>query len=406
MRKISLFIVFLLPFVISGCTPQTISDTVSYFSNNELSEYEILMDPDDDLDTQTEQDLIVNQSDTPLSPEDCFEQETYDPRTQSCVLFCSTDAECDALEDEIQQALDNLSEEIYDETQAQITPESPQPPVGDTQTEIDSEIDELIRYRISGNQLKEIQQKESPAENEAVLIGQYEKHRRMLEYFNQLFPADLRSYVSYFAIFTDGPGNTYGAVHQSEDNPRQWVLSMDIVDAFNGDDFNARELTYTLVHEFGHILTLNETQIDVDSGIYYIESGQTFEEIYEEKKALCAPQVFIEEGCSNTGSTINLFYQQFWKTIKDEHDLIQEIEDENEYQRALDDFYEKNKNQFVTQYAATNLGEDIAESFTAFVLKDKPAEATTIADQKILFFYEIEYLVRLRENIRTSIARQ
>lgn len=52
----------------------------------------------------------------------------------------------------------------------------------------------------------------------------------------------------------------------------------------------------------------------------------------------------------------------------------------------------------MTDYAATNPGEDIAESWTAFILQPKPT-GSTIADQKTLFFYDYPELVRLRGQI-------
>ena len=52
----------------------------------------------------------------------------------------------------------------------------------------------------------------------------------------------------------------------------------------------------------------------------------------------------------------------------------------------------------MTDYAATNPGEDIAESFTSFVMEPKP-DGDTIAEEKVLFFYEYPELVQLRAEI-------
>ena len=56
----------------------------------------------------------------------------------------------------------------------------------------------------------------------------------------------------------------------------------------------------------------------------------------------------------------------------------------------------------MTDYAATNPGEDIAESWTHFVINDKPS-GDSIADQKVRFFYDYPELVELRDKIRARL---
>lgn len=70
-------------------------------------------------------------------------------------------------------------------------------------------------------------------------------------------------------------------------------------------------------------------------------------------------------------------------------------------------FYNQNgKDQtFVSEYAATNLTEDMAESFASFVLQSKPSGTKTV-DKKIAFYYEYPALVRERERIRTALAKE
>jgi hypothetical protein len=60
----------------------------------------------------------------------------------------------------------------------------------------------------------------------------------------------------------------------------------------------------------------------------------------------------------------------------------------------------------VTEYAASNPSEDLAESFTAFVLQEKPTKSTVgfiHSDQKILFFYDFPELVEIRDFIRSNL---
>ena len=71
------------------------------------------------------------------------------------------------------------------------------------------------------------------------------------------------------------------------------------------------------------------------------------------------------------------------------------------------DFHKKYYDQFVTYYAASHPAEDIAESFSAFVLSDDQARIKTpnmeIWEEKILFFYDFPELVEMRDFIRNNL---
>ena len=69
----------------------------------------------------------------------------------------------------------------------------------------------------------------------------------------------------------------------------------------------------------------------------------------------------------------------------------------------IEDFYKTYEDQFVSDYAPTSPMEDIAESWAFFVLSPKP-ELSSIANEKILFFYEYPELVELRTKILKQIC--
>ena len=81
----------------------------------------------------------------------------------------------------------------------------------------------------------------------------------------------------------------------------------------------------------------------------------------------------------------------------------------NEYQQgqgsvsALQSFYNRHRVRFVTNYAATNPGEDIAEVFATFVTMSTRPEGNTIAERKILLMYDEPELVQLRTYIRNNL---
>ena len=211
--------------------------------------------------------------------------------------------------------------------------------------------------------------------------------------FTNIIPADQRSQVSRFVIFTDGVGNSLGAVEQMDD-PHEWMLEMDIEDASHFPI-----LSTTLVHEFAHLLTMNETQMKTNfKEINLPGNSQT----YEQAAAACATY-YVFAGCARTDSYMNTFFQRFWPGIYTEWLAIDNEANQNTIDMKLELFYHKYSDQFVTQYAATSPEEDIAESFMYFVFQPQPSGAT-VAEQKYGFFYGYPELVSLRTEIRSSLC--
>ena len=193
---------------------------------------------------------------------------------------------------------------------------------------------------------------------------------------------------------TDGQDNVLAAVAQTYDDPNLWGLEVDIADT---QDYYY--LSYTLVHEFAHLLTLGSDQVPPSEAIF---NNPDDNDIYLNEVAAC-PNFFPGEGCSNGDSYINQYYSRFWLSIYDEWNEINLEENDDLYYERLDDFYYKYQDQFLTDYAATHPAEDIAESFSFFVFSEMPA-GDTVAEQKILFFYNYPELVALRTNILANLC--
>ena len=65
--------------------------------------------------------------------------------------------------------------------------------------------------------------------------------------------------------------------------------------------------------------------------------------------------------------------------------------------------YEKNPTHYVSRYGANYFHEDVADTFAVFVLGAKP-QGDTVAEQKLLFFWQEPQLVALREAIRENLG--
>jgi hypothetical protein len=203
------------------------------------------------------------------------------------------------------------------------------------------------------------------------------------DYFANTIPESDRQYITKVEFFTDGMGNTLAAVAPTyESNYIDWTLYIDVNDSLNEDGtIESIEFPLTVIHEYTHVLTLQNEQVPVS---YWSSDASRVAE-----EALC-DTLFLDEGCANEDSYIYQFYLNYWQEI-------------DAYDDVFDYYFDGHENDFITEYAATSIAEDIAESFSYFVFYDKPASNSTVADEKILFFYEYDELVTLRTIIRSRL---
>lgn len=251
----------------------------------------------------------------------------------------------------------------------------------------------LVTYPVTGNELGSPLFEAVPSDlqdEQADVPAQ----QNIWSFFARLIPEQNRNFLTEFAILTDGKDNLLAAVAQSSADPASWRLEVDIADAQDYEN-----LTFTLIHEFGHLLTLNEEQVSPSMAVF---NNPRDPAVRSHEAAMC-PSFFPHEGCSNGDSYINQFYQRFWTDKYEEWYQVETIQDEYLYYTRLNEFYEKYQDQFVTEYAATNPGEDIAETWSYFVLTPKP-QGSTIAEQKVLFFYEYPELLQLRQEILNNLC--
>ena len=192
-------------------------------------------------------------------------------------------------------------------------------------------------------------------------------------------PLNQREKMGEFLIYNGTTSGSAGFVVEIKKDLSSWKMGVAINYAYEGG-FNTRgELAYTIIHEFGHILTLHKDQVDAS-----VTQGN-------------CTNYYPGEGCARSNSYINELYQSFWKDIQAEYQTAQTNQSTQQV------FYDKYKDRFVTQYASTNPGEDIAEVFATFVTKkDKPV-GTTIAEKKILLMYNRSELVAFRNHIRQNL---
>ncbi|NOU62092.1 hypothetical protein [Marinifilum caeruleilacunae] len=243
-----------------------------------------------------------------------------------------------------------------------------------------SDFDYITNYEVKGDQLKKI--KDYDVTGESLTFQKNEKqHKDIWKLVMDVIPDANRNYLSDFMLFHGEKSGTAGYVVQTKEDLTKWQFGIAMAYAFpNGVINSDGELAYTIIHEFGHIVTLNNTQVTAGTDA---NSSDTYH---------------TGEGSSKANSYINKLYQNYWADIWDEYQEASNSEDEEK----LAAFYEKYKERFVTQYASTNPGEDIAETFTYFVIKGDKPSGNSIADQKVRMLYEYEELIELRNYIRNN----
>ena len=208
-----------------------------------------------------------------------------------------------------------------------------------------------------------------PVENGEAQISD-PHHAAVWSYLCSILPQQSRMKIAQFNLYSDGFSNVlaYTSPIQTDgrtDNSR-FSINIDYYDVFdeNGARRDWSKLTYTILHEYGHVLLEDETQIDLTIG----------ENTHD-------PAGFVP------GSFRKRFYDQFWAELGD---------------TGVGD-YEQNPTNYVSRYGANYFHEDIADTFAVFLLGGKP-EANTIAEQKLLFFWAEPEMVALRSTIRTNLG--
>lgn len=177
--------------------------------------------------------------------------------------------------------------------------------------------------------------------------------------------------ILQFKVGDDPESDTLAYVYQDRD-PQYWSLVVNLAIVDEPD-----LLAATLVHEHAHVFSYAESQFDPRP-----TSCDTFE---------------VAEGCVLPDAYLWAFYEQFWSGYPDHPDL-ENVDGDIAYE-----FYLQNEEDFVSDYAATNIGEDFAESFMTYVLEDDWSPSTPTG-AKLSFFDDYPELVELRQQMRAALG--
>lgn len=222
--------------------------------------------------------------------------------------------------------------------------------------------------------------------------------RKVWDYFVAIAGADfIKKRMKYYMTYRDDGVSTLGLVWRVEEEKKEpaWALAVNVNNAKFDDRSWVRDMNTTLLHEYAHVLTLNETQLK-----YKLRSAGS--KIVDKK--FCVGQFRSDYGCPTKNSYLKAFTDRFW--TKDEITAYEKRRESTKKRMdALTKYYKANSDSFVTFYAATAPEEDIAETFVDFVITSKPVNPTTKKAQKIAFFYEYPELVKMRTDLRAKLKQ-
>lgn len=192
----------------------------------------------------------------------------------------------------------------------------------------------------------------------------------------------LSQHVKRFHVFSDGTADTLAYVNKASYDPKAWVLAVDRTDYRYSKGFF---FTSTIIHEFAHILALEDGQI----GSYHWKCDN-FSNL---------------DGCFKADSYLNQWYQQFWAgEIAEKHRLMLSASTTKADRREkVAQFYQQDPSLFVSEYASTDAVEDFAESFAHYVLNDEVTDKGLLYARKMSFFSGFPELVHVREYIRSRL---
>jgi len=213
-----------------------------------------------------------------------------------------------------------------------------------------------------------------------------QRHLDVWEWFTSIIPVHARKDFKKYKIIDSSESDSGAHVEQDEEDNTKWNMTINLDSFYPGGVADEEYGLSTLIHEFAHVLTLNKTQVRY----FPITENESALDRFAEN---CQTNL-LQEWCLNEDAYLDDFIDTFWS---DEEELRQVREEEL-------DIYTGNEDSFITDYAATNPGEDIAESFTYFVLQSKPT-GDTVAEEKLLFFYQYKELENLRKQIRTRLEK-
>lgn len=213
-------------------------------------------------------------------------------------------------------------------------------------------------YEVGDGELEDVVGDEPSGDDAALAADTWARVRELL-------PADLLDPVTLFVLY-DADGETLGFTSQDP-------ALTGFVFALDADEDDPVEFDDTILHEFVHVLTLDDDQFDVgEDDCAYPPGG----------------------GCYDEDAYLQAWVDRFWS------DLLDDLEEADDPLQAAEDIYDLDEDRFIREYAATNPDEDLAETFASWARDVEPE--TPALEEKFAFFQDYDVFIEIRDRVRTA----
>lgn len=213
-------------------------------------------------------------------------------------------------------------------------------------------------------------------EAEAVVGINNPTHRKYFSRFFELVPDEYDDYFIDVLVFNDRE-NDFDAFVETVPPYRGDTWRFGISSEMFEYGERGEAIADLMIHEFGHVVS------------YEIIPG------FKQPQNATCHEFFSQFGCPPKHSYLMYFIDEFWN----EDDLDALVDS-----REIDDVWtiQEQRENFVSDYAATSPAEDFAESFTRFVLEGR-SSGNDVADEKVNYFYNFSKMVVLRNEILNNL---
>ena len=226
-------------------------------------------------------------------------------------------------------------------------------------------------------------------------------HRQLWTISQALIPDQDEGRIERVILAQDRRSDTLAFVASLDNRGHAWEygLNLDAVNLKNKDVFE--ELLSTIIHEYAHILSLNDTQVIYDPVQQLAYEDHTISDVvYEtitikaERNCLGQSGIYDGDACYMPGSHIFEFFMLFWDGYGD-----------NVFAEAVaGEVFDQNPDDFVNDYAGSAPTEDFAETFAAWLMPELEAfEIKASTEAKFQFFNSRSELRNLRHQILSGL---
>ncbi|MFW5676152.1 MAG: hypothetical protein ACOCNL_07715, partial [Acetivibrio ethanolgignens] len=207
---------------------------------------------------------------------------------------------------------------------------------------------------------------------------QLKKYQNTWNELRRVIPDSLLKNFKEFAVSSDGFNGILAFVQQLDDNGKTWQISIDPEDMADKLEF-----ANTVIHEYGHYLSLNSSEVFYTNEYTNSDSMVEDFDVYRETYMI-----------GKKNSYISKFYDKFWKSFA--FDRFANMENHL--------FYFRHSDSFINSYASTSCTEDFAECFSYYVLPPKWA-LTKAQQEKLDFFDSFPEIREIKQDILANMTK-